>query len=236
MFARDFRVWARENLRGHWGAAVAVGVVASLLGGGWNTTFEFSDSNTVVDGFNLSDFLSRDVIAVLLTISAVMALLTFVVGGVVQFGQCAFHLNLINRRKARFSDLFSQFYRIWDGIRMQVVIGFFVFLWSLLLIIPGVIASYRYAMVPYLMAEFPDLKVMEAMRESKRLMRGNKGRLFCLQLSFFGWALLSALTLGIGTLWLNPYMKSAETAFYMTVTGREGIRQFRPSASGPELS
>lgn len=235
MFARDFRAWARESLQGHWGAAVAVGFVASLLGGGWNTIVELSDLNTTVESLNLSEFLSRDVVAVLMTVSAVMALLTFVLGGVTQFGQCAFHLNLINRREARFSDLFSQFHRIWDGIRMQLVIGLFVFLWSLLLFIPGIIASYRYAMVPYLMAEFPDLKVMEAMRESKRLMQGNKGRLFCLQLSFFGWSLLSALTMGIGTLWLNPYTKSAETAFYMMVTGREGIRRFQPSSSAQEL-
>lgn len=231
MFAKDFRSWARENLRGHWSPAVAVGFVATLLTGGSGLTVQISDLEEMFSGFNLSEFLSNEIVTMLLTVSVIVSLIAFVIGGVVRFGQCSFHLNLINHREARFSDLFSQFYRIWDGIRMQIVMGFFVFLWSLLLFIPGIIASYRYAMVPYLMAEFPDLKVMEAMRESKRLMAGNKGRLFCLHLSFIGWALLSALTLGIGTLWLTPYSTAAETAFYMSVTGREGIRNlYRPEA------
>lgn len=231
MLAKDFRSWARENLRGHWGSAVAVGFVATLLTGGSGLTVQISDLEEMFSGFNLSEFLSNEIVTMLLTVSVIVFLIAFVIGGVVRFGQCSFHLNLINHREARFSDLFSQFYRIWDGIRMQIVMGFFVFLWSLLLFIPGIIASYRYAMVPYLMAEFPDLKVMEAMRESKRLMAGNKGRLFCLHLSFIGWALLSALTLGIGTLWLTPYSTAAETAFYMSVTGREGIRNlYRPEA------
>lgn len=224
MFAKDFRAWARENLRGHWGSAVAVGFVAGLLTGGSNLSVQLSDLEQSFSEFDLSEFLSNEIVTMFLTVSVILSLVTFVIGGVTQFGRCAFHLNLIKRREARFGDLFSQFYRIWDGIRMQVVMGFFVFLWSLLLFIPGIIAAYRYAMVPFLMAEFPDLKVMEAMRESKRLMTGNKGRLFCLQLSFIGWGLLSVLTLGIGGLWLTPYTSAAETAFYMTVTGREGLR------------
>ena len=96
----------------------------------------------------------------------------------------------------------------------------FTFLWALLFIIPGIVASYRYALAPYLMAENPDIGVMEAIARSKELMRGNKGRLFCLQFSFIGWYLLSTLTLGIGTLWVAPYRKIAETAFYLDVTGR----------------
>ena len=69
------------------------------------------------------------------------------------------------------------------------------------------------------MAEFPDLRVMDALRESNRLMRGNKWRLFCLEISFFGWMLLGSLTV-IGSLWVNPYMDAARAAFYMDVTGR----------------
>ena len=96
----------------------------------------------------------------------------------------------------------------------------FVTLWSLLFIIPGIIASYRYALAPYLMTENPEIGVMEAISRSKELMRGNKARLFCLQFSFLGWILLCILTLGIGSLWLSPYMKAAEAAFYLDVTGR----------------
>lgn len=228
MFAKDFRAWARDALRGRWGAAVAVSLVAGLLTGGSSTSRV--EINETLSELGLSSFVSREVVTVIVTISVVWALLALVVGGAVQLGLCSFHLNLVNRREARFGTLFSQFHRLWDGFRMQFIMGLFVLLWSLLLFVPGIIASYRYAMVPYLMAEFPDLGVMDAMRESKRLMKGNKGRLFCLQLSFIGWCLLSALTLGVGLLWVNPYMQAAEAAFYMTVTGRQGV--WRPNQPG----
>lgn len=73
-----------------------------------------------------------------------------------------------------------------------------VMLWSILFVIPGYIALYRYAMTPYIMAENENLSVMEAITESKQIMMGNKWRLFCLDLSFLGWELLGILTLGIG--------------------------------------
>lgn len=222
MFAKDFRAWARDALRGHWGTAIAVSLVASLLAGGSGSTSQVELKQSL-DELGISSFLSREIVTVILTVSVVMALLSLVIGGVVQLGQSSFYLNLIKGRQARFSDLFGQFHRLWKGFCMQFIMGLFIFLWSLLLVVPGIIAAYRYAMVPYLMAEFPDLGVMDAMAESKRLMHGNKARLFCLQLSFLGWTLLSALTLGIGMLWVNPYSHAAEAAFYMTVTGREGI-------------
>lgn len=234
MFAKDFRAWARDALKGRWGAAVAVSLVAGLLtgSGGFTSRVEL---NETLSELGLSSFVSREVITVLLTVLVVMGLLALIVGGAVQLGLCTFHLNLMNRREARFSNLFSQFHRLWDGFKMQFVINLFVFLWSLLLVIPGIIAAYRYAMVPYLMAEFPDLGVMDAMRESKRLMSGNKGRLFCLHMSFIGWVLLSTLTLGVGMLFVSPYMQSAETAFYMMVTGRQAIWQPKESGFHPEF-
>ena len=72
---------------------------------------------------------------------------------------------------------------------------------------------------------------MDAIRESKRLMRGNKWRLFCLGFSFIGWELLGALTMGIGYFWINPYRQMAETAFYMHVTGRDGMRNWHPTGT-----
>ena len=165
----------------------------------------------------------------------VIVVLALVIGGAISLGVRTFHINLFHRRDARFSDLFSHFGRLWRGIRMQIVVSFFILLWSLLLIIPGIIATYRYSMVPFLMAEFPDLGVRDAMRESKRLMDGNKWKLFCLQFSYIGWAALSLLSMGIGNLWLVPYQYAGETAFYMYVTGRAGLRYAPEVIQGPEF-
>ena len=235
MRAADFRARARYALKGRWGLAVAVGLVASLLTSGFGVS---SSGGSAAEESGYLSFVDHRLWIVLMTVAVVSMLLVLVIGGAVQLGWCRFNLNLINNKNPRFGDLFSNFDRLGTGFCMLFVMGLFTFLWSLLLIIPGIIAAFRYAMVPYLMAEFPQLRVMEAMRESKRLMKGNKWRLFCLSMSFLGWGLLSALTLGIGNLWLVPYIQAAQAAFYMEVTGR-GQQQEEPEMPwlnhGPEF-
>ena len=88
------------------------------------------------------------------------------------------------------------------------------FLWMLLLIIPGVIKGYSYALTPYLLKDHPELKFNAAIEESMRLMSGNKMRLFLLDLSFIGWFLLGLITFGIAFLWITPYWNTARAAFY----------------------
>lgn len=90
----------------------------------------------------------------------------------------------------------------------------YVFLWSLLLLIPGCIKSYSYAMTPYILKDNPEMKNNAAIEESMRMMDGHKLELFLLDLSFIGWAILSLLTCCIGFLWLVPYMNMARVNFY----------------------
>ena len=78
----------------------------------------------------------------------------------------------------------------------------------------------QYAFASYIMAQDPEIRAMQAIRQSKMLLRGHRMRLFLLHLSFIGWAFLAVLTLGIGLLWLNPYMAAAEAAFYLERTGQ----------------
>lgn len=89
-----------------------------------------------------------------------------------------------------------------------------VFLWMLLLFIPGLIMSYAYAMTPYILEDYPEIDAWDASTRSRKMMKGHKFDLFCLQLRFIGWILLGVLTCGIGLLWVIPYMTAAETAFY----------------------
>lgn len=96
--------------------------------------------------------------------------------------------------------------------------------WSLLFVIPGIVAAYRYSMATYIMAENPGMQATEAIERSKALMDGRKGDLFCLDLSFIGWALLATLTAGIGYLWLTPYMTVSRAAFYRSLPRSMGDR------------
>ena len=135
-------------------------------------------------------------------------------------GLMLFFLKLSRNESRDLGSLFAPFKdyprMLWGNLRMTI----FIILWSVLLIIPGIIAGYRYAMAPYIMAENPDIGIREAVNLSKQMMDGHKGRLFGLRLSFILWDFLALIPLGIGVLWLNPFKNTAEAVFYAERTGR----------------
>ena len=123
------------------------------------------------------------------------------------------HLVLLAKNKTGYKNI----------VKIMFIRNLKIFLWSLLLIIPGIVKGYEYRMIPYLLAENPELTANEAITRSKEMMDGNKWRLFCLNFSFIGWDILAMFTFGIGNLWLNPYKEAAKAAFYREVSGTEKI-------------
>ena len=107
----------------------------------------------------------------------------------------------------------NYWHKVWGGF----LTGLFIFLWSLLLIIPGIIKCFSYAMTPFILEENPELSANEAIDRSRAMMKGHKFDLFWLLLSFIGWYLLCIITLGLATLWVTPYMSTAIAAFYEDV-------------------
>ena len=97
-----------------------------------------------------------------------------------------------------------------------------VYLWSLLLIIPGFVMMFAYAMTPYILEEHPEIGPWDASTRSREMMKGHKFDLFYLYLSFIGWIILGVLTLGIGFFWLSPYMQAAKAAFYNDLKAAQG--------------
>ena len=216
MSSSDFRERARQMLRGKWGIAILTTFVAGLLGGlvtgSGNVSLDL-DQDTVEIIYRLPKIV-RTYLAVAASIGATFGFVTFIIGGTVKLGYCKFLLNLHDNKPADIKDLFSQFDRFGDGFLLSLLTALYTFLWSLLFVIPGIIAGYKYAMAPFIMAENPGMKPNEAITASKELMDGNKLDLFCLDWSFIGWVLLNMLTLGIGGLWLRPYTNAARAAFY----------------------
>lgn len=94
------------------------------------------------------------------------------------------------------------------------LVNLFTFLWTLLLIIPGIMKAFSYALTPYILLDEPELTARQAITRSCEIMQGRRWKLFCLYLSFIGWGILSILTFGIGFLWLAPYMNASIAAFY----------------------
>ena len=108
-------------------------------------------------------------------------------------------------------DGFNDFGRIVGTKLLQAI---YTFLWTLLLVIPGIIKNYSYAMTDFILKDQPELANNAAIEKSMAMMDGNKMKLFLLDLSFIGWAILCLFTFGIGFLFLQPYVQSAHAAFY----------------------
>lgn len=226
--AKELRAQARKALQGRYWPAFLASLIASVLGGtaissGYTAAGGSSASaaNSAAQA-QLSPEEAAVVIGVFLTTLLLVLAVSIVytlIGGAVELGYNAFNLKLYETgEKPSLKLLFSRFSIFGKALWLRILIGIKVFLWTLLFIVPGLIAALRYAMAPYLMAAHPELGASEAIEKSKALMVGNKWRLCCLGLSFFGWYLLAALTAGIGFFFLAPYVKAAETAFYLALT------------------
>lgn len=140
-------------------------------------------------------------------------LAVFLVGPLV-LGFTIFILELSRNQNPKFDHLFSGFKRFGDAFILNLLMGIFVLLWSLLLIVPGIIAGLSYSMAFYILADDPSIGGREALDRSKKMMYGYKWKLFALHLRFLGWALLSVFTLFIGMLWIIPYFSVAMAKFY----------------------
>lgn len=142
-----------------------------------------------------------------------------VLGGALELGYSIAFINLFRRGKMSFEDLFTGFStgNFVSTIGLYVKRTIFTFLWTLLFIIPGIVKGISYSMAPYILADHPEMTGGEAIKASNELMNGKKWNLFCLELSFIGWYLLSILTFGILLIWVAPWVRATEAAFYESI-------------------
>lgn len=217
----ELRRMARENLEGNWKKSLGVAFVASIFGAliaGSNFSLDLDLEREVLQ--QLPDVI-LSFLAVMVSASSALSLVHFILAGPVQLGYAKVLLKQYHRQEFEVKDLFSQFDRFKQGFLMNLLRTLYIFLWTLLFIIPGIVASYKYALAPFLMTENPEMTAKEAIAASTELMDGYKGHLFMLDLSFIGWDLLAMLTLGIGFLWLNPYKNAAHAVFYRQVLAEQ---------------
>ena len=229
MTSSELRAIARRNLEGTWGISVGVALVAALLGGlivgtGSNINFNFNEDTVR----NLPPIFWT-VLLPLVSVAGLLGIVSFILGGTVELGYAKFLLKQYDRKQLQFSDLFSQFERFGTGFAQKFLRTLFTVLWSLLFIIPGIVKGLSYAMTPFILEEHPEMTASEAIKASMRLMDGHKMDLFILGLTFIGWQILACLTMGIGFLFLNPYMNAAYAAFYRSISGaRQEARSYVP--------
>ena len=175
---------ARESLSGNWGLAIATFLVYGII---------------------------ISIFQVIPTVGSVLALF---IAGPVLVGVSMFSLSLSRGESARLEQIFEGFKNYGTVLGAYLLMVLFIFLWMLLLIIPGIIAAIAYSQTFYILAEDDAISSMDALKKSKEMMDGYKWKYFCLGLRFIGWALLCILTLGIGFLWLSPYIQISYAKFY----------------------
>lgn len=143
------------------------------------------------------------------------SVLAIIVAYPLAYGFAILFLDLFREGKpidiGKLFDGFKDFGRVWGTL---ILVAVYTILWTCLLIIPGIVKSYSYALTPFILKDEPELRYNAAIEKSMRMMNGYKMKLFLLDLSFIGWMILFILTLGIGLLFLQPYMNTARAAFY----------------------
>jgi uncharacterized membrane protein len=140
---------------------------------------------------------------------------SLLLSGPLAIGLATIILRMIRLRKSDdISLLFSGFNDFSRSLVMGLLYALKIFLWSLLFIIPGIVRSYSLAMSSHIAFDRPELSASEILVASTNMMRGHRWRLFCLNLSFIGWFILSIFTLGIGFFFLIPYMQTSTAIFY----------------------
>ncbi len=189
--------------------------------------------------------------------SPIAGLYVILVIGAFTLGITLFFLAVFRRQQAGVADVFLGFENYGKALGLLLFQGLFIFLWMLLFIVPGIIASIRYSQAFFIMADDPNKSIRQCMNESKMMMKGNKSKYFCLSLSFIGWMILAvlpgsiiegiagvmyapavveAIVTVITTLFIVPvtvYMYSAQTGFYEILAGHL-IKETEPAPIEPE--
>lgn len=157
---------------------------------------------------------------IVLALSAASTPLAFILVGPLLVGQSYYLLDVAeNNNEGKKIELLIEPFKksLVTSIVAIFLKSIFIFLWTLLFVIPGIIKYYAYSMTPYIIAENPKIDFMDAIKKSEELMKGNKWRLFKLQLSFIGWFILALIPFGIGLIFLNPYYQLTVTNFYIDI-------------------
>ena len=150
-------------------------------------------------------------------ISLILAIVMTLLAATIQFGYYVYCLKVFKHEETGVGELFGYFSLFLKVFGLSLWIALFVWLWSLLCFIPGIIAGLRYSQAFFILAENPEKGIRECVNESKQLMSGRLWEFFVLQLSFIPWMLLAGITCGIASLYVTPYMTITYAGYYLSL-------------------
>ena len=219
--ASEMRAIARKALRGNWKpVAIAMAIYYILMITAPLLVDELIPGATMYGGV---DELTGET----LTMPIISTLYTIILTGPLTAGMASYCLYFFRNKDTRPGHLFDGFEYFLKSIVLTFLVGGLILLWSLLLVIPGIIAAFRYSQAFYILADHPEYSASQCIRMSKAYMKGNKGKLFCLELSYLGWALLAGIA-AIPLVWfpltgiagvLADFVVSIPNFFFMAYNG-----------------
>ena len=162
-------------------------------------------------------FLCLLVVGLITGISGFTGIGPILLGPVFMIALIRMLLRMTEGQAPQINEVFKGFDVFGKASWLMILIGVFTYLWTLLLIVPGIIKGLSYSMAMFVLAENPDMTAREALNESKRIMKGNVGKLFVLELSFLPWLLLTMITFGIAGIYTAPYMYTTIANFYKEI-------------------
>jgi len=185
---------ALNSLKGKWGIAIGAWLVFFIL-----TEFQMGWEWQGDDG---GDY------------KVSLKIIGLIISGPLSLGYTTLILLISRNQKPDFAILFSGFKRFGTSLAAYLLRIIFIILWTLLLIIPGIIACLRYSQTFYILSEDENIGPLEAISKSKEMMVGNNWKLFCLYFRFIGWFILCIVTFGFAGLYVGPYFSQSRTNFY----------------------
>ena len=219
--ASEMRAIARKALRGNWKpVAIAMAIYYILMITAPLLVDELIPGATLYGGV---DELTGEE----MTMPIISTLYTIILTGPLTAGMASYCLYFFRNKDTRPGHLFDGFEYFLKSIVLTFLVGGLILLWSLLLVIPGIIAAFRYSQAFYILADHPEYSAGQCIRMSKAYMKGNKGKLFCLELSYLGWALLAGIA-AIPLVWfpltgiagvLADFVVSIPNFFFMAYNG-----------------
>lgn len=225
--SKEIRAKAWDSLKGKYGKALLATIIVSLVVSlpGLFTLFSDRLSKIIdaikpdeLDKSNLIDALSISGAALLLAFVALFA--GFFIGNIASLGCCNYFIKNTDSKPSLFS-VFSGFKKRYGrNVKTLILRDIKLVLWSLLLVVPGIIKSIEYSIIPYILADDNEISSKDAFKKAKQMMKGNKWRAFKLDLSFIGWYFLCIFTFGIGAFFLVPYVEAANAEFYVELKNK----------------
>ncbi|MEE0776301.1 MAG: DUF975 family protein [Bacillota bacterium] len=213
---------AKSQLMGNWGKAIGAMLLVALFGIVISMVFELLLRTTsygmLLNNPEMLNSMSEEAILGMLPgilgWSLLFSVAVLVLTAPVSIGYCFFNLGLMRGENVSAVTPFQGFRYLGGTIGLTVLMSLFLFLWSLLLYIPGIVKSLSYAMAPYIWSDNREMSARDAITQSRKMMVGHKWELFVLTLSFIPWLLLVAVTCGLGALYVQPYMEVTFVNFY----------------------